>query len=445
MAGRMGSSRYMRCLVWLCLLWSVLFSLPLRAAERQPLVVGVELRGSVNPGSAGFFSRALQEAAAMEADAVLLEIDTPGGLVSSLRSMVQGVLGSPVPVIAYVAPSGAQAASAGALLVLSAHVAAMSPGTEIGAAHPVGLGLPGSGEEAGASLEKAVNDLAAFARSLAEERGRNAEWAERAVRESLASSAREALKAGVVELVVADREALFLQLEGREVVTQAGSVTLRLAGAEVVQLKPGFRERALMTLANPDLAYIFFLAGLLGLYFEFSNPGSILPGTAGALSLLLGLYALQALSVNVAGLLLLLLAVVFLVLELFVSSGGFLAVGGLVALFFGSLMLFDGPVTGVDLSLGVFLPVFLLFSAAVAAILFALLRSARSPKASGLEGMVGQTGSVVHGLQPGVAGKVFVHGELWEALSWEPLTEGAPVRVERVEGMLLHVKALQEE
>ncbi len=415
----------------------------LQAAESndQKVVYLLPLQGTVNPGSADFFERAVDQAEKEGAHALLVELDTPGGLVSSLRSMVQRVLASHVPIIVYVAPRGAQSASAGALLTLSAHVAAMSPGTEIGAAHPVGLG--GGGDDETMS-KKAENDLAAFARSIAEERGRNADWAERAVRESIASTANEALEAGVIDVVAADRTELFKMLDGRKVETVEGSVTLDMTDVIIEEFTPTLQEQILIRLADPNLAYIFIMVGLAGLYFELANPGSIFPGVLGAISLLLGLFALQALPVNVVGLLLIVLAVVFFGLELFVASGGVLALAGLVALFVGSLMLFNTAESGVSISMAVFLPVFLTVSVSLLAIVWLVAKSARLKSASGPEQLQGEECRVIHAIAPGEPGKVFVHGELWDAESDEEIPEKAVVIVNNLKGLVLQVTKKQE-
>ncbi len=411
--------------------------------EARKVVYLVSLQGTVNPGSADFFGRAIDEAEKNGAHAVLVELDTPGGLVSSLRSMIQRVLASRVPVIVYVAPQGAQSASAGALLTISAHVAAMSPGTEIGAASPVGLG-GGGGESDDTMKKKAENDLAAFARSIAEERGRNADWAERAVRESIASTANEALKENVVDLIAADRIELFAMLDGKTVKTVDGEVKLELKAAVVEEFAPTFQEQILIKLADPNLAYIFIMAGLAGLYFELANPGSIFPGVLGAICLLLALFALQALPVNVVGLLLILLAVVFFGLELFVASGGVLALAGLVALFVGSLMLFNTAETGVSISMAVFLPVYITVSVTILVIVWLVAKSARLKLASGPEQLLGEEGSVIHPILPGEPGKVFVHGELWEAVSDEAIDEKETVTVNGLKGLILQVTKKQE-
>jgi membrane-bound serine protease (ClpP class) len=411
--------------------------------DGRKVVYLLSLQGTVNPGSADFFERAIDEAEKQGAHAVLVELDTPGGLVSSLRSMIQRVLASRVPIIVYVAPQGAQSASAGALLTISAHVAAMSPGTEIGAASPVGLG-GGGGDGDDTMKKKAENDLAAFARSIAEKRGRNADWAERAVRESIASSANEALKEGVIDYVAADRNELFTMLDGKQVETVAGMVTLDLTTVVVEAFTPTLQEQILIKLADPNLAYIFIMVGLAGLYFELANPGSIFPGVLGAISLLLALFALQALPVNVVGLLLIVLAVVFFGLELFVASGGILAIAGLVALFVGSLMLFNTAETGVSISLAVFLPVYIAVSVAMLVIVWLVAKSTRMKLTSGPEQLLGEEGSVIHGISPGEPGKVFVHGEIWEAVSDEAIPEKEAVKVNGLKGLVLQVTKKQE-
>jgi membrane-bound serine protease (ClpP class) len=403
----------------------------------------MSLKGSVNPGSAAWFLRELEEANKAGDVLLLVELDTPGGLVASLRLMVQGVMGSKVPVVVYVAPSGAQAASAGALLLLSAHVAAMSPGTETGAAHPV---TPGGEEEKKSVMNmKIENDLAAFARSLAQKRGRSPEWAERAVRESIASTASEALAAGVIDTVVASRKELLLFLDGRMVATSAGDMIIHTKDVRVKELSPNFGEKVMMAIADPNIAYFLLLLGIAGIYFELSTPGAVLPGVAGAVSLVLGAWAMQLLSVNVTGLLLILLAILFFTLEIFVVSSGALAIAGLVALFIGSVMVFNQPEIGLIINWWIFLPLFLSFSAGVLLLVFVVVRSTRRKTLSGMEGLVGETGTVERAISEGRSGKVFVHGELWDASASGPVPAGARVVVTGVEGMKLNVKPTKGE
>ncbi|NTU58853.1 MAG: nodulation protein NfeD [Chlorobiaceae bacterium] len=411
-------------------------SLPVCSASAA--IRSMYLKGSVNPGSSVYLLRVLDEANRDGDQLLLVQLDTPGGLVSSLRSMVQGVLASRVPVVVYVSPSGAQAASAGALLLLSAHVAAMAPGTETGAAHPVGIGrLSEKGSVMGTKVE---NDLAAFARSLAQKRGRNPEWAERAVRESIASTATESLTAGIIDTVVAGRTELLRFIDGRRVSTASGDVTIRTKGVPVREVMPSFGEQVMMTIADPNIALFLLLLGIAGLYFELSTPGAVFPGVAGAISLLLGAYAMQLLSVNATGLLLVLLALIFFTLEIFVVSSGVLAIAGLIALFIGSIMVFNAPEIGLSINWWVFLPLFLSFSAIVLLLVFVVVRSTKRKALSGMEGLVGETGRVERAIEEGRPGKVFVHGELWDAEGNGSFPPGTAVTVTGADGMRLKVK-----
>ncbi|ACD89943.1 protein of unknown function DUF107 [Chlorobium limicola DSM 245] len=437
-----GFGYFRNCVAFLFILVSVLFPSGQGYAAEQVTVSRIVLTGSVNPASADYFSRALEQAHADGSVALLVELDTPGGLVSSLRLMVQDVLASKIPVIVYVSPSGAQAASAGALLMLSAHVAAMSPGTEIGAAHPAGMG--GGDKDGDVMSKKAASDLAAYARSLAELRGRNPEWAEQAVRQSRASSAQEAIRIGVIDLIAATPSMLLREIDGKRVKVGGRELVLETARARLSVIEPAFQEQALMRIADPNIAYILFLAGLVGLYFELANPGAIFPGVAGAVSLLLGLYAMQMLPVSITGALLLALGVLFLGLELFVTSGGVLAIAGLIALFAGSLMLFGTPGSGTELSLFVFLPVFVVFAVAAGAIVRVVLSSSSARQLSGQEGLLGESGRVVRQIERASAGKVFVHGELWEAVADEKLPEGTSIRVTGITGLQLQVTKTEE-
>ncbi len=413
----------------------------LQAKNASSQIYLIEFNGSVNPGSEEFYNRALAQAQSDSAMALLVELDTPGGLVTSLRGMVKATMASPVPVIVYVAPSGAQAASAGALLTLSAHVAAMAPGTNIGAAHPVGIG--GGGSDSIMS-QKSENDIAAFARSIAEERGRNADWAESAVRSSTSSTAMDAKEAGVIDFIAVSREDLLQKLNNFKLALKEDTLTLITTGVTFSPLEPNLRENILMKIADPNLAYIFMLAGLIGLYFELSNPGAIFPGVLGAISLLLGLYAVQTLPVNVVGLLLLLLAVVFLALEIFITSGGILGVAGLVSLLFGSLMLFDKAETGISISLSVLAPTFISFSIFMGLIIFMVTKASKLKTTTGMEGLVGEMGRVMEDFDGQKTGQVFLHGEIWTAQSDEPLSKNDSVEVKSLNGMILNVTKSKE-
>jgi membrane-bound serine protease (ClpP class) len=353
-----------------------------------------------------------------------------------MRRIVQDILASPVPVVVFVSPSGARAASAGVMIALAADVAAMAPGTNIGAAHPVGAG----GQEIGGAMsEKIVNDLAAHARSVAERRGRNAAWVERAVRESVSATETEALREGVIDLVAADLDDLIRRIDGREV---PGKGRLALDPGRKVEIEEGLRHRVLRAISNPNIAYLLLMIGLAGLYFEFSHPGALFPGVVGAVCLVLAFFALQTLPVNFAGILLIALAVVFFVLEMKLTSYGMLSVAGVASLLLGSLMLFEGDSPEARLSWQVLIPTLVLVSGSFTAVAVLVFRAQRSRPATGSAGMVGEIGIVRKGLRP--EGKVFVHGELWNAVGPAGLAEGRRVRVVRVRGLTLEVEPADE-
>jgi membrane-bound serine protease (ClpP class) len=303
-------------------------------------ILHLTVKSTINPVISEYIEKGLQEAASAGATCVILQMDTPGGLDTAMRDIVQSILNSPVPVIVYVAPSGARAASAGVLITISAHVAAMAPGTNIGAAHPVGLG---GGKMDETMLKKVENDAAAYAKSLAEQRGRNVEWAVSAVRESESVSAQKALELDIIDLVASSLPELIEKVEGREVETVWGKKTLALKDLPVEKSEMGWRYRLLDTLSNPNIAYILMMLGFYGLFFELSNPGVIFPGVFGAICLILAFFALQTLPVNYAGVLLILLAIILFIAEIKVISYGVLTLGGIVALLLGSLMLIESP------------------------------------------------------------------------------------------------------
>lgn len=409
-------------------------------AAAPPRVVVLELRDTIQPASLRYLERGLRRAAEERAALVVIELDTPGGLVEALRSMTSAILGSEVPVAVHVAPSGARAASAGFFLVLAADVAAMAPGTNTGAAHPVAIGPPGEGPGADPSLDKATRDAAALARSLAGRRGRSVEWAERAVLESAAFTADEARARRLIDLIAADRGALLVALDGRTITRFDGSTrTLDLDRAEVVALGRTFAERLLAVIADPQIAYLLLTAGAIGILIELASPGLGVPGVAGALSLLLGLYGLSVLPVNVVGALLVAAGLGLLVAEVFVTSYGLLAAAGLAGFVLGSLMLVDAPVPELRIGPELVLPVAAVLAGLVGLLLVRALRSRRLRVQSGIEAMIGEEGQVVGAIDPGRDGKVFVHGELWIATAAQPLPEGARVRVEALDGLRLRV------
>jgi membrane-bound serine protease (ClpP class) len=444
------------------------------AADLEPGVVGViTIDGPIGVVTARFFQQALEACTEADAAAMLVKLNTPGGLVEATDTILEQELNAAVPVIVYVHPEGARAASAGTFITLAAHVAAMSPATNIGAAHPVSLtggGIgpgkerskrgpdedSGSGEAGGAEAppsrsedsgdimgEKILNDMVARIRTIAQRRGRNADWAERAVRESISSTEEEALELGVIDLVAADVEELLAALDGRTVRTREGERTLKLAGAPLRPIEMNWRLRVLDAISDPNIAYLLLSFGVLGLYVEFLHPGAMFPGIAGGLCLILALFALHTLPINIAGLLLIIGAFVLFILEFKVVSFGLLTMGGVVALFLGSLMLIDSPLPYMRVSLTVIVPIVIVISSIAAFLMWLVIRVHRERAATGTSGMIGLEGEVLRRIDP--QGEVFVHGERWRARASQPIDRGQRVRVVAVDGLLLHVEPTSPE
>ncbi|MEP0772818.1 MAG: nodulation protein NfeD [Acidobacteriota bacterium] len=407
------------------------------AAQR---VVVLTLDDSIQPASLRYLQRGIDIARNGGAVLTIIELNTPGGLLTSLRQMTTAITASATPVAVYVTPSGGQAASAGFFLLMAADIAAMAPGTNTGAAHPVGP----QGEDLQAKIsEKIANDAAALARSLAQARGRPEEWAEKAVRESASFTASEALEKKLIDLIAIDRGDLLKQLDGREVKRFDGRVTtLKLDAPEIVPVVPNAADKLLSVIAHPNIAFLLFLAGIAGVGFELTHPGAIVPGVVGGLCLLLGLFALSVLPINYVGVLLMLLAIVFFVLEVKVTSYGLLTIAGLVSFVFGALMLIDTPIPALRVGLEVILPSALLIAGLVIFLLNRVLNVHRRPPLTGQEGLVGEEGRVVVALDP--RGKVFVHGEYWDAVAPRPLALGERVRVVKVLGDRLEVEPVAD-
>jgi len=396
--------------------------------------------GIIGPSSAKYMVHAIERAEAKNAACIVFELDTPGGLEESMRTIVKKIMTSKVPVVVYVAPSGSRAASAGVFITVAAHVAAMAPGTNIGAAHPVALGISGKIDSVMAG--KVLNDAAAYIRSVAGERGRNAVWAEEAVRKSVSISETEALRLGVIDLIALSTEALLDTLDGRTVVVARAPVILRTRNAPVVVLAMGWSDRLLAVITNPNIAYILFMLGLLGLYFELSTPGAILPGVTGAISLILAFFAFQTLSVNYAGMLLIILAVVLFIVDVKAATHGALTVGGLVAMTIGSIMLFNDPDPSLHASLQVIIPVILVTGAFFAIGVALSLKALRRKPSSGDAALVGQEGDARTPTSKN-GGRVFVAGTHWNAFSDAEIPEGKSVRVVAVKGMTLKVEEVK--
>ena len=398
-------------------------------------ILQLTVKSTINPVISEYIDKGVKRAAAEGAACVILKMDTPGGLDTAMRDIVQSILNSPVPVIVYIAPSGARAASAGVLITISAHIAAMAPGTNIGAAHPVGLG---GGKMDETMLKKVENDAAAYAKSLAEQRGRNVEWAVKAVRESESVSAQKALELKIIDLVASSLQELIEQVDGKEIETVWGKRTLVLKDLPVEHWEMGWRYRLLDTLSNPNIAYILMMLGFYGLFFELSNPGVIFPGVFGAICLILAFFALQTLPVNYAGVLLILLAIILFIAEIKVTSYGVLTLGGVVSLVLGSLMLIESPDPALRVSWYVILPMVLTTAGFfVFALSFALRAQMKQPT-TGQEGLIGVRCKVISPIKP--EGKVFVHGEYWNAESDEALETGETVEVVGVSELILKVR-----
>jgi len=423
-------------LIRVALLAVVLLGLPTPAsAAAGGAVALVTVDGVISPVTVRIVTTALERARSEHAVALIIQLDTPGGLERSMRSIVQEILSSDVPVVVYVAPTGARAASAGVFITMAAPIAAMAPATNIGAAHPVAA-LGGSFDKE--MKTKVENDAAAFARTIAATRGRNVEWAEKAVRQSVSATEREAVRLHVVDLIADSTTDLLDKIDGRVVKTPTREVVLHTRGAAIQPIGIGFRDRVLNIITDPNVAYVLMMLGMLGLFFELSNPGVILPGVIGGISLILAFFAFQSLPISYAGLLLILFGVVLLIAEVKVTSHGVLAVGGVVAMLFGSLMLFDTPTAELRVSWWVILPTVGVTAAVFVVALAAGLRALARRPITGAAGMVGGTGVARSALDP--AGAVFVQGELWRAVAEDgPIAIGETVRVTAVDGLTLKV------
>jgi len=406
-------------------------------ASTGAVIYLIRIDGGINPAVADFIHESIRAAHRAEAAALLIELDTPGGLLESTKDIVKDLLGAPLPVIVYVAPSGAGAASAGVFVTMAANIAAMAPGTNIGAAHPVG----GGGEDIGGDMRtKVENFVASMSKSIAQERGRNVEWAEKAVRESVSITEQEALALNVIDLIATSREDLLRQIHGREVRVQQRPVKLQVANATFVEREMRLKQKVINVLANPNVAYLLMMAGILGLYVEFTHPGLFFPGVAGAICLLLGFAALQVLPINYSGLALILLGLALLIAELFLPSFGTLGVGGIIAFVLGSLLLFDTAESDLTLDPSIVYAAAGTLAAFTFLVGFLVMRSQRRKAFLGQEGMIGEVGEVREPIEPGKPGRVLVRGEYWTAFADEPLGVGTAVEVTDVQGLRLRVR-----
>ncbi|MGH7949758.1 MAG: NfeD family protein, partial [Candidatus Binataceae bacterium] len=397
----------------------------------------IKVDGSINPAVADYIEASLASAEADGARALVIELDTPGGLLNSAQRIVKDLLNSRVPVIVYVAPSGASATSAGTFITFAANIAAMAPGTTIGAAHPV----EGTGQDiSGAMGEKVENYAASFAMTIAQRRGRNKEWVEQAVRKSVSIGEREALEKHVVDIVATNLDDLLRQASGRKVEIDGKEVTLELDGAAQRVAKMTIGQRLLNTLADPNLVYLLLMAGMLGLYFEFSHPGVFFPGVAGAICLLLALASFQVLPVNLTGLLLIVLGIGLLVAEVFVTSFGVLGLGGVIAFVVGSLFLIDSSETNIVVNRSIVFGAAAGMTAIILGVGYLVARDRMRTAQTGREALIGEIGEVREPIAPGAPGKIFVHGEHWRAAGAEPIAAGQRARITKVSGLEVTVE-----
>jgi len=403
----------------------------------------IRINGPINPLAAEYIVDSIDEATDAEAECLIIELDTPGGLMESTRIITKAMLASEIPVVIYVSPSGARAASAGVFMTYAAHLAAMAPSTNIGAAHPVNLGGGDGGKDSSNTMmEKVTNDAVAQIKAVAEKRGRNVQWAEEAVRKSVSITEKEALAKNVINFIAPNLDSLLLMVAGREVELVNRKIKLQTAGAQITRHEMNWRHKLLDKISDPNIAYILMMLGIAGIYFELSNPGAILPGVLGGIFLILAFYALQTLPVNWAGLLLILFAIVLFILEVKVTSFGILTIGGVVAMFLGSIMLFRQPANIFEPAIRISLQVIVIATLATAAFFaFAvglIVQAHRQQATTGREGMIGATGTALTSLTP--EGRVQVHGEIWQARSEMPIEKGDSIKVLAVSGLQIKVE-----
>lgn len=444
------------------LLLACLLAMPATAQEDKVAYL-LTIDGAIGPATSDYLSKGIAAAASHDAELVIIQMNTPGGLDSSMRDIIKAILQSPVPVVVYVAPSGSRAASAGTYIMYASHIAAMAPATNIGSATPVQIGGDGprkpdtkdeedeeaGDEEAGeksktrdtgttAMERKTINDAVAYIRGLAELRGRNVDWAEKAVREAVNVTASEALELGIIDLVAKTQAQLLQDIDGMSVEVNGSEQTLTTAGLAIKVIEPDWRNRLLSVITNPTVAYMLLMLGIYGLIFEGYNPGAIVPGVVGAISILLALYAFQILPVNYAGLALIVLGVILIIAEVFAPSFGVLGIGGVIALASGSVILMDTDIPGYEISRNLIFSVAILSSAMIIGIVYFANRARTQPIVSGREQMIGMTGIARGDIDK--KGTVFVHSELWQASSSQLIMDGQPVRVTAISGLHLTVE-----
>ena len=405
-------------------------------------IIVVKIEGAINPVVAEFVANEIRSANTSSEELIVIRMDTPGGLDTSMRKIIKAIQSSKIPVASFVSPGGSRAASAGTFITIASHIAAMEPGTNIGAAHPVNLMGGGTGGQAKVMEDKVVNDASAYIRSLAEKRGRNTHWAELSVRKSVSVSAEEAKRLNVIDLVAANLDSLVLALDKREVKLGGSIITLNTAEKNIIFKEMNSRQRILDIIASPNVAYVLMMLGLVGLYFELSNPGLILPGVVGSVSLVLALYAMQTLPINYAGLLLIILGVVLLIAEVNVMSYGLLAMSGAISIFLGSIMLIDSDDPAMQISKMILYPTLgMTFLFSIGSIYLAK-KAHQLVTTTGMEGLLGEVGVVKETLS--LEGRVLIHGEMWKAESDTVISAGEKVSVEAVKGLKIKVRKLDK-
>jgi membrane-bound serine protease (ClpP class) len=402
--------------------------------EGQSVYDVITIQAPITPPIAVYITKSIEQAAQDKAQGLIVLLDTPGGLDPAMRDIIKAILNSPIPVIVYVSPSGARAASAGAIIAVAAHVAAMSPGTNIGAAHPVAMG----GKMDETMVKKVENDMVAYARSIALKRGHNPEWIEKAVRESSSLTAEEALNQKVIDYLAPNIEQLLEQMDGKKVAVNSGEIAIRSKGAKLNYKEMSLRQKILISISDPNIAYLLLMLGLAGLYFEFSTPGAVIPGIIGGIALILSFFALQTLPVNFAGVLLILFAVILFIAEIKVISHGLLTIGGVISLVLGSLLLFESPDPALRVSLQVMIPAVIIVSLFFVAVIYLAARAQLRKPRTGAQGMIGMNGYAVTDIDQ--SGKAFVNGEYWNATSKLHLQKGSKITVLKVSGLVIEVE-----
>jgi membrane-bound serine protease (ClpP class) len=412
------------------------------AAEKKPVFNMISVDGVITSPTAKYIAVSIEDASKEGAEGLIILLDTPGGMDTAMRDIAKSILNAPLPIIVFVYPPGARAASAGVIITASAHIAAMAPGTNIGAAHPVSIGLGGGGMDKTMS-KKVENDAAAYVRSIAKSKGRSEEWVEKAVRKSESITAEEALKLNVIDFVAPDVETLLKAIDAKEIKLAGGKKKISTKDAVINNKKMGTRQGILAAISDPNISYILLLIGLAGLYFELSTPGAILPGVIGGISLLLAFFGLSTLPVNYSGILLIIFGVILFIAEIKVMSHGILTVGGVISLIMGSLLLFDTTDPALRISLQVLIPAVVVASAFFIVVIWLALKAQLRKHYSGAEAMINAEAEAMTDIAN--VGEVFFKGEYWKATSKNPIKKGAKVKILKIDGLSLSVEEITKE